>query len=65
MQRQEALMYLAGLDDPSLPDDPDAAVAFQAYPAYDMLDEGLTTYNQVIHLVFWELRPIIARLFEF
>lgn len=41
-------MYLAGLDDPSLPDDPDAAVAFQAYPAYDMLDAGFTTYNQVL-----------------
>lgn len=41
-------MYLAGLDDPSLLDDSDAAVAFQAYPAYDMLDGGFTTYNQVL-----------------
>lgn len=41
-------MYLAGLDDPSLPDDPDAEIVFQAYPAYDMLEGGFTTYNQVL-----------------
>lgn len=54
LQRQEALIYLAGLDNPSLPDDPDESVAFQAYPAYDMLEAGFTTYNQVLaaHLEF-------------
>lgn len=48
MQRQEMLIYLAALDDPSLPDDPDTAVAFQVYPAYDMLDAGFTTYNNEV-----------------
>ncbi|CAM9127088.1 unnamed protein product [Scytosiphon promiscuus] len=45
MQRQEMLIYLAALDNPSLPDDPDTSVAFQAYPAYDMLEAGFTTFD--------------------
>lgn len=52
-------MYLAGLDEPSLPDDPDAAVAFQAYPAFDMLEAGFTTYNQVLlYVLLLELLSI-------
>ncbi|CBJ25694.1 ATP-binding region, ATPase-like [Ectocarpus siliculosus] len=45
MQRQQKLAYLAALDNPSLPDDPDESANFQAYPAFDMLEAGLPTYN--------------------
>lgn len=42
MQRQEALIYLTGLDDPSLPDDPNTSVAFQAYPGFNIGDTATT-----------------------
>lgn len=32
-QRQETLIYLAAMDDPSAIDDPDSRVAFQSYPS--------------------------------
>ena len=44
---REDLMYLAALDDPSLIDDPNSSVVLQAYPAYNMLEGGLTTFNHV------------------
>lgn len=47
IQRQEHRVYLAALEDPSLPDDPHTSVAFQSYPAHDMLEAGLTTFNDV------------------
>ncbi|CAM9362022.1 unnamed protein product [Ectocarpus fasciculatus] len=46
MQRQQSLVYLAALDNPSLPDDPDESANLQAYPAFDMLDAGFSTYNK-------------------
>ena len=46
MQREE-LMYLAALDDPSLVDDPDSSPVLQAYPAFDMLEAGFSTFNEV------------------
>lgn len=45
-QRQE-LMYLAALDNPALPDDPNSTAVLQAYPAYDMLEAGFATFNEV------------------
>lgn len=44
---REGLMYLAALDDPSLIDDPDSPVVLQMYPAYDLLEAGFTTFNEV------------------
>lgn len=47
MQRQGELIYLAALDDPSLPDDPNTSVATQVYPAFDMLEAGFSTFDEV------------------
>lgn len=41
-------MYLTGLDDSSLPDDPDTSVALQAYPAFNIGDATTTQVHVVV-----------------